>query len=159
MKLMQLGPEVRRCRVLAEARQARRISGLRQGALSPSGFRRLPLSDEMKQQLVELKLRSRYSGEEDPVFAARNGRPLGHRNVTRRGFEPAAEKAGLEDVTFHEMRHAFASRMISRGISSTVLAKLMGHESSAITEKVYVHFFDQVRTDDAVREAMDSASV
>ena len=93
------------------------------------------------------------------MFAARNGRPLGHRNVTRRGFEPAAEKAGLEDVTFHEMRHAFASRMISRGISSTVLAKLMGHESSAITEKVYVHFFDQVRTDDAVREAMDSASV
>lgn len=44
--------------------------------------------------------------------------------------------------------------MISRGISSTVLARLMGHESSAITEKVYVHLFDQVRTDEAVREAM-----
>jgi integrase len=124
-----------------------------------AGFRRLPLSDEMKQQLAELKLRSRYSGDSDPIFPARNGRPLGHRNVTRRGFEPAAEKAGIEGVTFHDMRHAFASRMISRGISSTVLAKLMGHESSAITEKVYVHLFDQVRTDDAVREAMDSATV
>jgi excisionase family DNA binding protein len=57
-------------------------------------------------------------------------------------------------LLFHDMRHAFASRMISRGISSTVLAKLMGHESSAITEKVYVNLFDQIRTDDAVREAM-----
>jgi integrase len=42
----------------------------------------------------------------------------------------------------------------SRGISSTVLAKLMGHESSAITEKVYVHLFDRIRTDEVVREAM-----
>jgi site-specific recombinase XerD len=28
---------------------------------------------------------------------------------------------------FHSVRHAFASRMIDRGISSTVLAALMGH--------------------------------
>ena len=30
----------------------------------------------------------------------------------------------------------------------------MGHESSAITEKRYLHLFDQQRTDDAVRLAM-----
>ena len=44
------------------------------------------------------------------------------------------------------MRHAFASRMIDRGISSTVLAALMGHESSAITERRYIHLFDRERT-------------
>jgi hypothetical protein len=38
------------------------------------------------------------------------------------------------------MRHAFASRMIDRGISSTVLAALMGHESASITERRYVTF-------------------
>jgi integrase len=52
------------------------------------------------------------------------------------------------------MRHAFASRMVSRGISSTVLAKIMGHESSTITERRYIHLFDRQRTDDSVREAM-----
>jgi len=30
----------------------------------------------------------------------------------------------------------------------------MGHESSAITERRYIHLFDKQRTDDAVREAM-----
>jgi integrase len=55
-------------------------------------------------------------------------------------------------------RHAFASRMIARGISSTVLAALMGHESSAITERRYIHLFDKHRTDEAVRQAMASAS-
>ena len=54
----------------------------------------------------------------------------------------------------HSMRHAFASRMIDRGISSTVLAALMGHESSTITERRYIHLFDRQRTDDAVRQAM-----
>jgi integrase len=52
------------------------------------------------------------------------------------------------------MRHAFASRMIDRAISSTVLAALMGHESSTIAEKRYAHLFDRQRTDEMVREAM-----
>jgi len=42
----------------------------------------------------------------------------------------------------------------ARGISSTVLATLMGHESSAITQRRYVHLFDKQRTVAAVREAM-----
>jgi integrase len=131
---------------------------LRTGVYGPpktkAGLRRLPLSTEMTKSLAAHKLNSRHSGDNDPVFASKNGRPLAHRNVTRRGFVPAAKKAGIAGVSFHDMRHAFASRMIHRGISPTVLAKLMGHESSAITEKRYVHLFDQKRTDNDVRKAM-----
>ncbi len=54
------------------------------------------------------------------------------------------------------MGHAFASRMIARGINSTVLTALMGQESSTITERRYVHFLDRQRTDEAVRRAMAS---
>jgi site-specific recombinase XerC len=73
-----------------------------------------PSSAEMTRQLAELKLRSRHSAEEDLVFAARNGKPLAHRNATRRGFEFAAERAGIEGVSFHSMRYEFASRMIAK---------------------------------------------
>jgi integrase len=48
--------------------------------------------------------------------------------------------------------------MIDRGISSTLLAALMGHESSTITEQRYVHLFDRQRTDEAVRQPMASAA-
>jgi integrase len=119
-----------------------------------AGLRRVPLSEEMTKYLAALKLRSTPSGDTDPVFASRNGKPLSHRNVTRRGFEAAAKLAGIEGVSFHSMRHAFASRMIHRGITSTVLAALMGHESSAITERAYIHLFDKQRTDESVRAAM-----
>jgi integrase len=129
-----------------------------------AALRRLPLPADMV-AFLQAHRRSQLEGkvvpldfDTRPVFAARGGRPLTHRNATRRGFENAAARAGIADVTFHSMRHAFASRMINRGTSSTVLAALMGHESSAITEQTYIHLFNQLRTDDAVREAMAGAS-
>jgi integrase len=119
-----------------------------------AAVRPVPLSSDMVKYLTEHKLASRYSKDDEPVFASKSERPLAHRNATGRGFDVAAKEAGLQAVSFHSMRHAFASRMIDRGISSTVLAKLMGHESSAITERRYIHLFDQQRTDEAVRQAM-----
>jgi len=121
---------------------------------TPAGVRRIPLPKEFVQFFAELKLRSEYSGDEDPVFASRYGTALGHRNVTRRGFELAAARAGIDGVTFHDMRHAFASRMIARGIEPVTPAKLMGHEDIRETLNTYSHLWDRVRTDDVVREAM-----
>jgi integrase len=121
---------------------------------TPAGLRRIPLPKELVQFFIELKLRSGHSADEDPVFASRQGTPLGHRNLTRRGFEPAVGRAGIEGVTFHDMRHAFASRMIARGIEPVTLARLMGHEDIRETLNTYSHLWDRARTDDAVREAM-----
>jgi hypothetical protein len=52
------------------------------------------------------------------------------------------------------MGRAFASRMSVRGISSTVLAALMGPESSPIAERRYIHLFDRQRTDEQLGQAM-----
>jgi integrase len=119
-----------------------------------AGARRIPLPRELVQFFRELKVRSEHSDEDDPLFASREGTPLGHRNVTRRGIEPAVAKAGIDDVTFHDMRHAFASRMIARGIEPVTLAKLMGHEDIRETLNTYTDLWDRARTDDVVREAM-----
>jgi integrase len=119
-----------------------------------AGARRIPLPKELVMYFRELKLRSGHSGDEDPVFASKDGAPLGHRNVSQRGFEPATRLAGIKHVTFHDMRHAFASRMIARGIEPVTLAKLMGHEDIRQTLNTYAGLWDRVRTDDAVRQAM-----
>jgi integrase len=119
-----------------------------------AGVRRIPLPTELVTFFRELKLRSKASADSDPVFASKERTPLGHRNVTRRGFEPAVARAGIENVTFHDMRHAFASRMIARGIEPVTLAKLMGHEDIRETLNTYTDLWDRVRTDEAVRQAM-----
>ena len=43
--------------------------------------------------------------------------------------------------------------MISRGIDSTVIAVLMGDESSTITERCYIDLFDRQRTDEQCADA------
>lgn len=123
---------------------------------TPAGVRRIPLSADMIKFLKEHRLQARHSQDADPVFASRNGKPLGHRNITGRGFDPAMRLAGIKGITFHDMRDAFASRMIARGIQLVPLSRLMGHEDARITLSRYAHLFDRERTDEAVRKAMAS---
>lgn len=118
-----------------------------------SSVRRVPLSPEMVKYFKTLKLRSKFSGDDDPVFASRTGKPLSHRNVGSRGFAPAAKLAELP-VSIHDTRHAFASRMIARGIDVVTLSKLMGHSNPRVTLEVYSHLYDARKTDEAVRAAM-----
>jgi integrase len=120
--------------------------------------RRIPLSREIKEELLELRLRSKHSQDSDPIFASRTGTPLTHRNVTRRGFEAAAAKAGLEGVSFHQLRHAAASRLIHAGLSPVTVANVLGHEDASVTLRVYAHLFDRQKTDDAVRLALSGGS-
>jgi integrase len=121
---------------------------------SNAGVRRVPSSPDVVKFLAAFKLISPFSGDDEPVFASKSGKPLGHRNVTRRGSEPAIRAAGIEGVSIHDLRHAFASRMISRGVEPVTLASLMGHEDARITLSRYAHVYDKRRTDEAVRQAM-----
>jgi integrase len=118
-----------------------------------AGMRNVPLTRETVKHLSELKLRSDFSQDTHPVFASRNGKPLGHRNVTRRGFEPAAEKAKL-DATFHGLRHAYGSKLVAKGVPLAKVAEVMGHESAAITLAIYTHVYNAEASDDEVREAI-----
>jgi integrase len=53
-------------------------------------------------------------------------------------------------VTFHELRHTAASLMLTAGVSPVVVARQLGHASSAITTSVYEHLLDDGLLDEAV---------
>jgi integrase len=123
-----------------------------------AGTRRIALPDWLRDDLIALRLRSRCSQDSDPVFASTVGTPLGARNVGLRGFEPARDLAGLpRSLTFHDLRHAAASRLISAGLDPVTVAAVLGHEDATVTLKVYAHLFDRERTDDDVRRALGGA--
>lgn len=133
-------------------------------ALKTKAARRtIPLAPDLVQYLREYKIRCDYSQDEHPVFATRKtknpkkldrgGKPLQHRNVTGRGLEPVRKDAGIEDVSFHDLRHGYASKLIWEGISSTELARLLGHKSAKMTEEIYVHEYNRVQTHAKVKAA------
>jgi integrase len=106
------------------------------------GLRRVPLGDDMVAFLRRHKLAARFSQAEEFVFASRSGTPLSHRNVQVRGFEAARDKAELpETLTFHKLRHAFASLAAHRGVTMNVLSEVMGHAHVGITQSIYMHLY------------------
>lgn len=149
----------REARVLRVERQWTR-AGEYAPPKTASAVRRIPLSDDVVSFLAAHRLRSEFSGDEEPIFASRNGTPLTHRNVTRRGFEAARDTAGLPGrLTFHDLRHAAASRLIAAGLSHVAVASVLGHADSSITLRVYAHLFDRERTDESIRAALGAAGV
>jgi integrase len=133
-------------------RVRRQWTRLRELAPPKVGSRRVvPISDELVLYLLELKMRS--ADKSGPVFSSRVGGRLSHRNVQRRGFEPAALAAGLEGVTLHDLRHAYGSRLASKGLSARQIADAMGHKKTATTE-IYIQRFNGPQADERIREAM-----
>ena len=93
--------------------------------LTKSGRRReVPLNDDSDAALVSLGPRS--SGR---VF--RDG-------SIRTAYENAVIAAKLDDVTFHTLRHTFASWAVQRGVSLPELKELLGHSSIGMTMR-YAH--------------------
>jgi integrase len=123
------------------------------------GVRRVPLSADLVAFLRKHKLASKFSTDEDFVFASKTGGPLAHRNVQRRAWEPVRKLAELPDhVTFHDLRHAFASVAASREVPVTVLSGIMGHSDVGVTQRVYIHLFGREHAEEAFRKAMAETS-
>ena len=53
-------------------------------------------------------------------------------------FETACKNAGLTDVTFHSLRHTFASRLVQGGVSLYETMSMMGHKSLDMVQR-YAH--------------------
>ena len=71
------------------------------------------------------------------MFPSETGGPLDSRNVYHRDFLPCLKAAGLRRVTFHALRHSFASLLIQNGASLAYVKEQMGHCSVQVTVDIY----------------------
>lgn len=53
-------------------------------------------------------------------------------------FNNALTRAKITDFTFHDLRHTFASRLVSQGVSLYTVGELLGHTSTEMTRR-YSH--------------------
>lgn len=98
----------------------------------------IPLNQVAYQALTSLRRNGNGSG---PVFinAVTPGRYHGQpRQSARNWFERAVHRAGIEDFTWHCLRHTFASRLIMKGVDIRTAAELLGHRTLAMTMR-YSH--------------------
>jgi integrase len=101
---------------------------------SAAGVRVVPITDRLRELLVEHGLETRASGD-DLVFGAFTVRAVAAR------ADAAFKVAGERRITLHECRHTYASLSIAAGVEPKQLQEAMGHASIAITMDRYGHLF------------------
>ncbi len=74
--------------------------------------------------------------DQDLIFCNELGLPLDPRALTRH-FERLLEKAGLEKINFHGLRHTFATLSLQEGTDPRTTQEALGHHKVAFTLDVY----------------------
>jgi integrase len=94
----------------------------------------VPLSERAKRELRE------WIAQTPPQSTSVFGLSL-NGNVDT-AFHGAKTAAGLDDLTIHDLRHTFATRMIAAGVELAFLARVLGHKSVQTTMR-YVNLHEQ----------------
>jgi integrase len=59
----------------------------------------------------------------------------------KRFWASACRQAGIEGVRLHDLRHTYASVLVSSGLSLPIIGALLGHSQAATTQR-YAHLMD-----------------
>jgi integrase len=96
------------------------------------------LSAPVRQLLTEI--RDRQSGGRKPLgeFVFPGSGDAGHVVNIRRAWGTICGAAGITGLRIHDLRHSFASELVSSGASLPLIGALLGHSSPATTAR-YAH--------------------
>ncbi len=93
--------------------------------------RHIPLDTDVYEMLFNRKKSSGY------VFEDADGEPFDNKRLNRR-LAVICKGAGLRKITWHILRHTFASHLAMRGVPLTTVQTLLGHSNITTTMR-YAH--------------------
>lgn len=98
------------------------------------GIRYIPLDNTALAALVALRSRSDGDGPVMVLAESGHGYKADHaRKTPKEWFMACCQKAGIEDFTWHCLRHTFARRLVMGGVPLRTVQELMGHKTIAMT--------------------------
>jgi integrase len=87
----------------------------------------------------------------DDILLVRADGTAWAKDDVKKPLRRALKAAGMTGIQFHSLRHSFATRMLTQGVSMQVAAKTLGHVNVHMIEKHYGHL-----TDPHLREVMSA---
>lgn len=107
---------------------------------SSCSLREIPIPQSVVNIIMENNLykKSAYilTGEKDRYIEPR---------TLQNRFSKIASICGLDNITFHTLRHTFASNCIEAGVDVKSLSEILGHSNVNITLNRYVHSSMQIK--------------
>ncbi|WP_099950561.1 tyrosine-type recombinase/integrase [Ezakiella peruensis] len=84
----------------------------------------------------------RYREDDETFIFSENGKIIDCKKLRRRLYK-IQEENGLPHKTFHQLRHAFATRLFETGVDLKTVSGLMRHKDIATTANIYTHLSDE----------------
>jgi integrase len=110
--------------------------------------------DVLKQQKIKLDKMKEQLGNayqnKDLVFPNSFGGFKNPRNLLRE-FYGITEKAGLQRMAFHNLRHSHATHLLKEGVNPKVVQERFGHHSSAVTLDIYSQVTQDIQDEAALK--------
>ena len=118
-----------------------------------SSHRTIPLATFLLDALAD-HLRRYPAAPGELVLRSPAGLPL---DADRFGHQwrRACRSAGVPGLRYHDLRHTFASTLLSRGVSVKAVADWLGHASPTITLATYAHLMPA--DEEVARAVLDAA--
>ena len=91
--------------------------------------------------------------DSDYLIKEQNGEAF-HPGECARRLRRYMERIGLEPITFHALRHTYASICISIGADPATVSKRMGHANVSTTLGIYTHLFEKKEEEDKLASAL-----
>jgi len=117
--------------------------------------RAVPLAPDVAAALAQLGRRDHWTGDDDLVFAGETGSYLDG-SALRRRYKATLAAAGLRPLRFHDLRHTFGTRMITKADIRRV-QEWMGHADIQTTMR-YLHYAPREEDARLVAEAFELES-
>ena len=109
---------------------------------TPASIRDVPLPS-----FIQEMLQARSNNDNSLVFPDSqtggyifNKKPLRH-------LQKLCRELSLPQITFHDLRHSFCTRLFEAGVPIKTVQHLMGHSDIAITAATYTHVMKEVAVD------------
>lgn len=114
--------------------------------------RQVPLNKKALQALQTLKNTTGYS-DNGYIVHTETGNPMLPRSFEQT-LDLASKAAKLRKMSPHTLRHTYATRLFERGVDVKVVSELLGHSSTEVTYRIYIHVLESIKKD-AVATAFD----
>lgn len=115
-------------------------------SVSMTPFVQEVLRKHRKKQLEDKFAAGPLWEEHGMVFCQANGKPM-HPDTPTSWFPAFCEQIKLPKVKFHSLRHTCASLLLKQGVHSKIVADILGHSSTRITDDIYSHVLPGVQED------------
>ncbi len=97
---------------------------------------RLPLSS------ATIELLREWKSYAEGIFLFPGRIEGGHLQDVKGAWATIRKDAKLNDVRIHDLRHTYASHLVSNGMSLSIVGKLLGHTQASTTQR-YAHLADE----------------